>query len=409
MKISRFILPLLFAGVAGADDYRNLLNDGDGGVFAVADGETMVLENDNFSDCYATGMGGAIYVGADATLELKGSLEFANNVEYAFDDDGEWTGDANDIYLSEGATLILNAVEAGDVITLGSGVEAIDSAGTAIVVKKGAGTVNLGGAGDLTDYSFFEGHLVVEQGAMVVKTDVNALSASAESGASITVQGASCLNLVENFTNAISVAAREFDDETNTDASGTLTGTSVTMDGLRGGTLEDVSFTASSKVSEYAIADLVLMNSVLHLDGEGTELSNLTLFADSGITSAGVATLSGENYVILGDLNSSQLSGVTLEEGVVLTLGLTPDVLVAAGSTEFVLTFTGLEIAPEASVTIAAGGMTNCSAVLTVQSWTAVDGMVMVSMSAEYVPEPATATLSLLALCGLVARRRRQA
>lgn len=409
MKISRYLLPFLLAGGALAADYDGVLNDQDGGVFAVEDGGYLLVENSNFTNCYSERLGGAIYVGAEGTLELKGSLEFANNFEYAWSDDVEWFGDANDVYLSPGATLVLNAESAEDVITLGSGVDAVDSSGTGKIVKKGAGVANLGGAGDTNDYSFFEGQLEVEQGSVVVKTDVNAVSAKIADGASVVVQGGSCLNLVKDYQNAVSAGAKDFDDETNLDAEGALSGTEMTLTSLRGGTLEDVAFTVYA--DSYEFDDLMLNNSVLHLSGESAELSNLIVSADSGIVSSATATLSGENYLVLGSASSNQLKGVTLADGVLLTLGCTPDILPSGemGDTVvFDVILNGLQIAENANVTLAAGGVTTQSAELSITSWQVTEGGVSVSMSAKYVPEPATATLSLLALCGLAARRRRK-
>ncbi len=413
MKISRYLLPFLLAGGALAADYDGVVNDQDGGIFAVEDGGYLLVENSNFTNCYSEGLGGAIYVGAEGTLELKGSLEFANNSEYAWFDGVEWFGDANDVYLSPGATLVLNAESAEDVITLGSGVDAEYSSGTGKIVKKGAGVANLGGAGDTNDYTFFEGQLEVEQGSVVVKTDVNAVSAKIADGASVVVQGISNLNLVEDskgyLRNAVSAGARGFDDENNLDAEGTLSGTEMTLTSLRGGTLEDVSF--SVDVDGYALDDLMLNNSVLHLSGKSTELSNLIVSADSGIVSSATATLSGENYLVLGSVSSDQLKGVTLADGVLLTLGCTPDILPSGEmgvTVVFEVILNGLQIAENANVTLAAGGVTTQSAELSINSWQVTEGGVSVSMSAKYVPEPATATLSLLALCGLAARRRRK-
>ncbi len=409
MKISRILLPILFAGVAAAVDHDGILNENPGGVYAVADGDTMTIENENFTNCYSTGEGGAIFVDADATLELKGSLMFANNFEFAYEEYGEWFGDANDVYLSSGATLVLNAERAEDVITLGSGVDAVDSSGTGKIVKKGAGVANLGGAGDANDYSFFEGQLEVEQGSVVVKTDVNAVSAKIADGASVVVQGSSCLNLVKDYQNAVSAGAKDFDDETNLDAEGTLSGTEMTLTSLRGGTLEDVAFTVYA--DSYVFDDLVLNNSVLHLSGESAELSNLIVSADSSIVSSAAATLSGENYLVLGSASSNQLNGVTLADGVVLTLGCTPGVLPSGkmGDTVvFDVILDGLQIEEGANITLAAGGVTTKTAELSITSWQVTEAGVFVSMSAKYVPEPATATLSLLALCGLAARRRRK-
>lgn len=413
MKISRFLLPILFAGVAAAVDHDGFLNENPGGVYAVADGDTMTIENENFTNCYSVEEGGAIYVGTDATLELKGSLMFADNFEFAVEEYGEWFGDANDVYLSSGATLVLNAENAEDEITLGSGVDAFDTSGTGKIVKKGAGVANLGGAGNTNDYSFFQGQLEIEQGTVVVKTDVNAVSAKIADGASVVVQGGNCLNLAkDSLYNVVSAGAKEYDDENNLDAEGSLSGTEITRTSLRGGTLEDVAFNVL--VDGYVIDDLELNNSILYLSGESAELSNLVISADSSIVSSytpSTTTLSGANYLVLDSTSSDQLEGLTLVDGVVLTLGCTPNVLPSGemGATVvFDVILNGLQIAENANVTLAAGGVTTQSAELSINSWQVTEGGVSVSMSAKYVPEPATATLSLLALCGLAARRRRK-
>lgn len=412
MKISRFLLPILFAGVAAAVDHDGILNENPGGVYAVADGDTMTIENENFTNCYSVEGGGAIYVGTDATLELKGSLMFADNFEFAYEEYGEWFGDANDVYLSSGATLVLNAENAEDEITLGSGVDAFDTSGTGKIVKKGAGVANLGGAGNSNDYGFFQGQLEIEQGTVVVKTDVNAVSAKVTDGASVVVQGGNYLNLAKDILHVVSAGAREYDDENNLDAEGSLSGTEITRTSLRGGTLEDVAFNVL--VDGYVIDDLELNNSILYLSGESAELSNLVISADSRIVSTytpSTTTLSGANYLVLDSTSSDQLEGLTLVDGVVLTLGCTPNVLPSGemGATVvFDVILNGLQIAENANVTLAAGGVTTQSAELSINSWQVTEGGVSVSMSAKYVPEPATATLSLLALCGLAARRRRK-
>lgn len=412
MKISRFLLPVLLAGVAAANvTHDGMVSSEDGTIYNIPAGGYQLVENENFYNCYSEGFGGAIYVGEGATVELKGSLEFAGNFGEAYEEDGEWWGlAASDVYLSKDATLILNAAAAGDVITLGSGVEGYGSERTAKIVKTGAGTANLGGAGDVNDFTGFEGILDVQQGKLSVRTDLNAVSAKIADGASVVVQGNTHLNLVDlKFLNVVSAGAKEYDDKTNLDAEGSLSGTEITLTSLRGGTLEDVSFTV--KADSYVIDDLELNNSALHLLGKSAELSNLVISADSSVVSTTTATLSGENYLVLDSTNSDQLEGLTLVDGVVLTLGCTPNVLPSGemGDTVvFNVILNGLQIAENANVTLAAGGVTTQSAELSINSWQVTEGGVSVSMSAKYVPEPATATLSLLALCGLAARRRRK-
>lgn len=413
MKISRFLLPVLLAGVAAA----NVTHDGevsseDGTIYNIPAGGYQLVENENFYNCYSVGFGGAIYVGEGATVELKGSLEFAGNFGEAYEEYGEWFGLASsDVYLSKDATLILNAAAAGDVITLGSGVEGYDSERTAKIVKTGAGTANLGGVGDVNDFMCFEGILDVQQGKLSVRTDLNAVSATVSKEASLEVHGDFHLALL-NEKNGTALSMGPKNANNDPDATGSIKGTEITLTSLKGGTLEDINFSVTG-VDEYTVDDIVLINSNVHLnDAVATyELSNLVISADSSIVSSVTATLSGENYLFLGSASSDQLKGVTLADGVVLTLGCTPDILPSGemGDTVvFDVILNGLQIAENANVTLAAGGVTTHSAELSITSWQVTEGGVSVSMSAKYVPEPATATLSLLALCGLAARRRRK-
>ncbi len=406
MKISYILFPLALASVVFATDYGPVTGSNPGGIFAVEDGEYLLLENDNFVGCYTEDIGGAIYVGMDATLELKGSLHFQDNCEYAWKDGQIWTGDANDIFLSEGATLILNTTGAGDVITLGSGVDSEGSAGTASIIKRGAGTANLGGAGEATDFGFFDGSLMVEEGSLAVKSTLNTISTEIAAGATLALHSVSqlgekvTLNILKGNSNAVSIEAGDGVEATLSGVSMTATG--LTATGEAKGLLEGVNVTIfGNKVSDYTIAGLELQDSILNLGTASATLSNIILGANAAISAKGAVTLSGENELTLGTVNSTQLSGVSLLDGSTLSITLTSELLDSMEST-FDIILSNTQLAEGAMVNFT---FTNTG--LSLGSWESMESGLKFSMS-HTIPEPATATLSLLALAGLALRRRRQ-
>lgn len=104
------------------------------------------------------------------------------------------------------------------------------------------------------------------------------------------------------------------------------------------------------------------------------------------------------------------MSGVTLADDVTLTLGLTGEQL-AEMEVEFTVELKEVSVADGASLTLTTGSLGDTSTGLTIVSWTQGSTGLLVEMqqSSLVVPEPATATLSLLALAALAARRRRSA
>lgn len=128
--------------------------------------------------------------------------------------------------------------------------------------------------------------------------------------------------------------------------------------------------------------------------GVVTTASGISLDAASTLT-GDVVLVGGGNSLTLNDKISYQLSGVTLKDGS-LALTLTDEQLQAAVD-ELRIELGELSIEGEVAFTAANSG---CR----VTGYTAGEDGVVVTIA---VPEPATATLSLLALAALAARRRR--
>lgn len=125
MKKTIFLLALASAGYATAlepGEYKNYTNDVAGGLLAVDPGEHVTVTDVTVHSGGTVDVGGAVYVGEGATFEIKGNSTFYDNYEFVEDFEDLQGGIANDVYLADDATLVLNAGE-GETIVLGSGVE----------------------------------------------------------------------------------------------------------------------------------------------------------------------------------------------------------------------------------------------------------------------------------------------
>lgn len=207
---------------------------------------------------------------------------------------------------------------------------------------------------------------------------------------------------------------------------GTLIGISgVAADSteLSGGTGQQMLVELLEKGVSFSLHELVLNDAVIEAQ-EGVKavaLNNISLDAGSCLrlnSAETLGTLNGANTVQASiipvaaaaadgetemlHLYSDQLNGFTLAGGS-LTLTLTDDIWAAAPDT-FAVTFNGLQVAEGAAVTYALGGG-NIPAAVVLRGVEAPQSGVTFFLTA--VPEPATATLSLLALSVLCLRRRR--
>ena len=163
--------------VAANAVFSGLVSSGDGGALRVEDGgAAVVLGGAEFSGNAAVGLGGAICVADQSgqayedeyhltliSTEGKDIVFSGNQSEASPVDGGEgsayWEGFSNDIYLGEGARMMVNTgVDSS--IRLEGGVESADD--TAEVVKAGKGKAELG------EGSFFSGTLYVEDGTAAI-------------------------------------------------------------------------------------------------------------------------------------------------------------------------------------------------------------------------------------------------
>lgn len=99
--LSLFLLPF---GIASAE-----LKYGNGGVASVEAGSVCTAENSIYSEYNVSGKGGVFYVEKNAQLALSGTLVFSDNYHNAEVKEGIPYGDANDVYLEDGATLTATA------------------------------------------------------------------------------------------------------------------------------------------------------------------------------------------------------------------------------------------------------------------------------------------------------------
>lgn len=398
MKRSLFILSLISAGGASAaldsGTYSDTIGEENGGLYSVAAGETEVIRDVNvFSYGTTADFGGAIYVGEGATLEMQGNCDFHDNYELVEDAENLEGGIANDVFLDAGATLILNPTE-GESIKLGSGVE---SMGDVRLVKKGSGSAQLGGTGEtVSDYSYFDGDISVEAGDLFVRTEVNALSVEVAADAILKLQGSEELPAFLNIhaepdaMNAVSVKAG--------DELAALSNVAITLNGLT--SLEEGAAVISGGSIAIMVGDFAVSNISMDENASiNTSRSGVTLGGNNSLTIGGM-TYDAE----LGTWVTAQLRGLTLIDQTCLTLNMTAEQLAELGDS-FVLTFDGLAVADAANITVATGSVIGSAETLSLLETTMTGGYLTVTM--KVIPEPATATLSLLALAALAARRRR--
>lgn len=123
------------------------------------------------------------------------------------------------------------------------------------------------------------------------------------------------------------------------------------------------------------------------------ENKNGFVFADHGVS---------ENVQELAAASGDNISGATPKSQ---TATLTGTIAWDVESEQFVLTYTSDKVAPELKVAL--GATFDVSKIVITSTGTA-DTCASLSKLTLTVPEPTTATLSLLALCGLAARRRRK-
>lgn len=397
--------------VATAKDYSYQVNeDGNGGAYAVESGANKVVTEDcTYDNVYSVEQGGAIYVGESAHLELQGNHTFSNNAQLAWETGhGTWYGDFNDIYLAGGATLTLNPQDSGDVILLGSGLCA-EEGGNTTVVKQGAGKLIFGEQGENSDMC---SDLDVQQGTVEMRCDVLTNSLSIASQASVNVASPDSDKVIALHVGSMEGMNLSFNfNKVEIRLSGvTVTESSISSEGEQKGVICGAVIGSAYSESMISVTNVSLTDTDIRAEAPLT-LCDISMDADSSIHSSESyqTLLQGDNIVELNSLTSTQLQGVTLADGATLTLTLSEDLLSGVGE-DFNIILEDLSLAENAVVTLnvkMADGATNS---VTMSGYTQESGGVKIKMSgAATVPEPTTATLSLLALVALSARRRRSA
>ncbi len=166
--------------------------------------------------------------------------------------------------------------------------------------------------------------------------------------------------------------------------------------------IEILDYTATPALT---LSNVTLSNSTMMFDPSvSVSASGLTLDSTSYFySSGGDVLLCGSNTMTLEGLESYQLDGVTLGEGAALALTLTQEQLEELTDSTITIELVGLSLEGDAAFTAISEGADS----LQILGYTTTDGGVSVTVS-TVVPEPTTATLSLLALAALAARRRRR-
>ena len=182
---------------------------------------------------------------------------------------------------------------------------------------------------------------------------------------------------------------------------------------------------AAAAAVSYTVSNIDFKNTMLTaMAGSGVNLSNVSFDADSALKGdgSGLHLLSGAGNVLTLANNpmevaaqdgtvtytTAQLDGFTLAGGAGLLLDASALKLPAVAYGEYKMSivlagFTAEDVTPSVTIT----GQRWDSVGPVDYSWTTGDVGLMVTFNAM-VPEPATSTLSLLALCSLAARRRRK-
>ncbi len=279
-------------------------------------------------------------------------------------------------------------------------------------------------------------------------------SGSAENGYAVAERGKLTVAGSGSLANrSATISALAASRETNGGADAVLKNVTMTTEGIARtssagrGSIENGRI-GITQTGDFSISDIALTNTLVQLQAAGSlNLSNVVLSGGSAIinTEGGVVTMSGANALTLSSgsaepsgaltytpagsgsaitfagLSTSQLSGVTLASGATLTLDVANSLLCSealVGQQYLAITFEGLTGFDNASLTgdnflldshLTDGFAVGQSApeILGVET---VNGgtVVYVSFSPAIMPEPATASLGLLGLAGLMLRRRRK-
>lgn len=343
-------------------------------------------------------------------------------------------------------------------------------AGTIALNQTGAGTIKIGGEHDTaitgalpsrgyalagsfedinTTYSIQQsggGNILVKKGANITVSSVTLTSGTlqVESGASVS---ASTLNAGTNSVARTATPAISASNVTLSDGTLSTEGDTVTNSGAL--VVEKLVVNSGVFVNDGSIKALASQADAasIMLSGNGTDFAVVinggefknygdcdeNILVDGGTLTLKDATVDGEVVVNAGTVNvtsNSTLTSLTLDadavlnvsEGAIVTLTEADGLTIADGATIMVTVSTEmLENLDNREFTLFSGNvsnLTNANIVFTDNNEETEDKQANISLgstsgsikvdSTVAIPEPATATLSLLALVGLAARRRRR-
>ncbi len=263
--------------------------------------------------------------------------------------------------------------------------------------------------GSLSDNSGMYTNLTVEAGTVEMRNTVNTTSVRVADGASVFVDSLNEEEVISLFVGTTWAEEVVF----SSNGTGiTLRGVEVSADGVSAVGAEKGSISGADvgiySESAVTVNNVSFVDSAIWADSAIT-LSNVSLDADSSVGATVEAILSGDNYMELNSLTSTQLQGVTLADGSTLTLTLSEDLLSGAGE-DFSIILQDLSLAEDAVVTLNVKMADGATSSVTMSGYTQESGGVKIEMRGDAtVPEPTSATLSLLALAVISARRRRSA
>ena len=250
--------------------------------------------------------------------------------------------------------------------------------------------------------------LKVEAGAVEMRGSVNTASVRIEAGASVSINPPA-----EEDVISLAVGTA-FAEEITFSANGSemllsgleVTNSSISSVGSGKGCIDGATLYVYAE-DPVSVDNVILADTYMFTDSS-MSLSNISMDAYSRIESAAQTFLSGNNDIALAGLVSTQLSGVTLTDGTSLTLTLSADLLEGLVQDDFLIVLEDTMLDAAAAVTLNIQMEEGVSSTFTLSGYSQEsNGLNIKLSSAPSVPEPATATLSLLALAALAARRRR--
>lgn len=312
---------------------ENLATDGDGGLIRLGEGaEAEIHGSASILNAQATGLGGVVYMAEESKLTLitenAGEYIRMQGLESVTTLGSNGKGDSNDIYMADGAVLVVNTA-ADSVVVLEGGLETPGDEQTTLT-KLGAGTLQVG------DLGFFDGgDIVVKEGNLLFLQDsavVRSLSVQSDAAITFNLRGSSVEALENTF--------------------------SITLDGA-------MNFVYCDQWEDESKKGMAV----------------LTLSAQS-ISVGETASIS---LTLTKDALDKIADGGAIETWLVDTSNMTADV---AEAVQFLLA--QMTVLNEDGEVVRAAAVT-----------ADITGRVVIT------PEPATATLSLLALSALCLRRRR--